>query len=164
MVIHLTKKLGDKLKTGTLPPCNAEANPFLSWYANVFIADRCQYIIVTNAASLYSVVMLGRGITDDNLFIRRFFQVLQEKLMADGMSNLYDEEIAPHTGNIVLAKTQSKSVLASMNDHIICSKIQVTYNGRSATELADIANRTPCGPIGYRYPLEAIVQLPRQGK
>ena len=37
---------------------------------HLFIFAHTQYILVTNTRSLYSVVMAGRGITDDDRFLK----------------------------------------------------------------------------------------------
>ena len=42
---------------------------FADWSAHLFTAERTQYILISNTASLYSMVMFGRGITDDCRFI-----------------------------------------------------------------------------------------------
>lgn len=60
MIIHLTDKLRKKLKAGTLTNVEKETKPQLRWYGNVFTVKRVQYVLVTNAKSLYSVVMYGR--------------------------------------------------------------------------------------------------------
>ena len=36
-------------------------------------ADRTQYIILTNTASLHSCMVYGRGVTEDSTFIKRAF-------------------------------------------------------------------------------------------
>jgi hypothetical protein len=47
-------------------------------FCHLFTADRTQYIILMNSASLYSCVMYGRGITDDNTFIERSLGMIRE--------------------------------------------------------------------------------------
>jgi hypothetical protein len=54
MIFRLSAKLTVKLKlrpSEVLPP---DPNPFADWSAHLFPADRTQYLIISNTASLYS--------------------------------------------------------------------------------------------------------------
>ena len=42
-----------------------DGNPFADWSANLFVADRTQYILLSNTRPFYSTVMYGKGITND---------------------------------------------------------------------------------------------------
>jgi len=84
MIFRLSQKLANKLKirvAGSLP---SESNPFADWSANLFTVQRAQYIILTNTASLYSVVMLGRGIANERRFASAALDSIREFLIADG--------------------------------------------------------------------------------
>lgn len=54
MIFRLSQKLAKKLKVGALPSLPPDQNPYADWSANLFTADRTQYIILTNTQSLYS--------------------------------------------------------------------------------------------------------------
>jgi hypothetical protein len=49
----------------TLPALPLDGNPFADWSANLFVADRTKYILLSNTRSFYSTVMYGKGITND---------------------------------------------------------------------------------------------------
>jgi hypothetical protein len=76
MIFRLSQKLATKLKEGNLPTVPLDENPYTDWSANLFSADRTQYLIVTNTRALYSVVMYGKGIFDYNKFIDRALEAL----------------------------------------------------------------------------------------
>ena len=71
MIFRLSQKLNTKIKAGALRALPLDDNPFADWSAHLFVADRTQYILVSNTKSLYSTVMFGKGITDDGHFIER---------------------------------------------------------------------------------------------
>lgn len=162
MVIHFTAKLREKLHLAEVTEKPVAARPHLRWYAHLFRADGVQYILTTNAASLYSVVMFGRGVTDSDLYLRQFLPSLCDQLEAAGMQMIYKRCIAPHTGTITLSKAEDRSVLGSMNDMVFHCKHRLGCGDVSPWELGAWLNITPYGAIGYQIPREAFAQLPLQ--
>lgn len=71
MIIRLTQKLGDKLGVKLRQSLPRDPNPFADWTAHLFTAQRTQYILLANTASLYSVVLFGRGLTHEGVFLSR---------------------------------------------------------------------------------------------
>jgi hypothetical protein len=61
MILRLAEKLKTKIKAGTLSPLPLDENPLADWSAQLFVADREQYILLTNTATLYSTVIFGKG-------------------------------------------------------------------------------------------------------
>jgi hypothetical protein len=70
MILRLSQKLSTKINAGKLAEMPLDENPYADWSRHLFTADRTQYIILSNTASLYSCVMYGRGVTDDSRFGR----------------------------------------------------------------------------------------------
>ena len=54
MIFRLSQKLNDKIKAGPLPVLPLDDNPLADWSAHLFLADRMQYILLSNTKSLYS--------------------------------------------------------------------------------------------------------------
>lgn len=160
MVIHFTNKLREKIDLPEVTERPVATGAHLRWYSHLFRARRVQYILTTNAASLYSVVMYGRGITDTDSYLQRFLPSLREQIEAADMQIIYKRCMAPYMGAITLAKTEDRSVLGSMNDMI--HQIQYRLEGEdvSVWELGEWLNDTPYSAIGYRFPREAFAQLP----
>ena len=48
-----------------------DENPIVGQSGHLFVADRTQYILLSNTKSLYSTVMYGAGMTDESRFIDR---------------------------------------------------------------------------------------------
>jgi len=163
VVIHLTEKLRRKLHVPPLGHTGVEAPAHLRWYAIVFTAQRTQYLLATNAASLYSVVWYGRGITDDSDFMLGFLQRLKEQMRGDGLGFIFERCIQPHGHSVSLLKTEDRSVLGSMNDMVTCSKYTLAAADLSPDELSAHINGTPYGALGYGIPRDVLSKLPVEG-
>ena len=163
MVFHFTQKLRKKLDSAELTTIPVPSAPHLRWYATLFRARQVQYVLVANAASLYAVVMYGRGMTGMDSFHRRFMPALREQMEADGMKFIHDRCIAPFLGAMVLAKTADRSVLGSMNDMVWSCKCLVDLRDCDPFSLGAAINSTPYGALKYRFPKEVMMALPLEG-
>jgi hypothetical protein len=160
MIIHFTEKLRKKLHMPELDVTDVAVGPHLRWYAHVFTAQRVQYILTTNAASLFSVVIFGRGITDDSDYILRFLSELRDHCDDLGLRLVYERVIAPHTGRITVTKTSDRSVLGSINDMVRLCKGRLGLDDASPWDLSQELNTTPFGAIKYGFPKKEFARLP----
>ena len=103
MILRLSQKLNTKIKAGKLNEMPLGANPYADWSCHLFTADRTQYIIMSNTASLYSCVMFGKGITDDSRFTERALTSIREFMEDDGQQFVYRKFIAPESGEVQFA-------------------------------------------------------------
>lgn len=118
MILRLSQKLNSKIKAGELQTLPLDKNPFADWSAHLFVVNRIQYILLSNTKSLYSMVLMGKGITNDNLFVEQALNGLREFMVADGLDFVYDKLIAPQTGKVQFAKALNRSVTGSMTELI----------------------------------------------
>ncbi len=118
MILRLSQKLNKKIKAGKLTEMPLDDNQYADWSCHLFIADRTQYIIMSNTASLYSCVMYGKGITNDSVFIDRALSTIREFMEDDGQQFAYRKFIAPASGTVSFAKALNRSVTGSMNELI----------------------------------------------
>jgi hypothetical protein len=118
MIFRLSQKLTTKLKAGTLGTVPLDENPFADWSAHLFVADRTQYILLSNTKSLYSTVLHRKDITNDSHFIERALSNLREFMEDDGQEFVYRRFIAPASETVRFAKAFDRSVTGSMNDLI----------------------------------------------
>src|SRR5437879_5352624 len=116
MIFRLSQKLNTKIKVGTLAALPLHENPFADWSAHLFLADRTQYILLSNTKSLYSTVMYGKGISNDSHFIERALASIREFMEEDGYGAAYERFIAPPSATVRFAKALNRSVTGSMND------------------------------------------------
>ena len=159
MIIRMTNKLAQKLKIGPLTMVHADPGPYLEWYAHLFTADRMQYILVTEAKSLFSIMMYGRGISNTDRFLDQWIGIMRENLINSGNRSIYNDIFLPNLDKIILAKTLSKSILGSMNDMIRISSIVVDAEGSSPDDLSRLINRTIFKGINYQKPKDAFKKL-----
>ena len=160
MIFHFTNKLRKKLHIPELTQVDVATGKHLRWYANLFTAQRVQYILTTNAASLFSVVIYGRGLTDSGDYHRQFLSELRDHLEDLELRLVYERVIAPKAGEITLAKTADRSVLGSMNDMVSNCKSRLECGESSPWHLTRDLNGTPFGAIGYGFPRKVFAQMP----
>ena len=118
MILRISQKLCPKIKAGSLNTLPLDDNPFADWTAHLFVADRTQYIIVSNTKSLYSTVLFAKGSTNDSRFIERALGSIREFMQDDGQEFVYRRFIVPASGTVSFAKALNRSVTGSMNDLI----------------------------------------------
>jgi hypothetical protein len=169
MIFRLSQALAKKLKEGTLPSVPLDENPYADWSAHLFTADRTQYIIVTNTASLYSVVMYGKGITDYSEFIDRALSNFREFMEGDGLAFVYQRFVAPSSGSVRFGKALDRSVTGSMNDMIFHAKFWLVEREMSPFDVGTKLNEMPMSAIredksgGYGIPREVFKLLADRG-
>ena len=159
MIFRLTQKLAGKIGLPALHGLAYDKNPFVDWTAHLFTAERVQYFIVTNTASLYSLIMYGRGITDDNEFIQRTLSFMREFMADNGCEFLYRRLIAPHTTRVSFSKATDRRVIGSMNELIFEAKLYLVERQLSPFETSLKVNETLMSYLGYNSPKEAFRQL-----
>jgi len=159
MLIRFTDKLSKKLKIGPLTKVVDDPGRYLEWYAHLFTANRYQYILVTEASSLFSIVMYGKGINHDGKFIEQLIDQLREYLEETENQVIFDRIIAPTLGAIMISKTSSKKVLGSMNDMVSLSKRVLEDEETIPWDLANFINRTPFKAIAYKTPTKAFREM-----
>ena len=54
MIFRLSQKPNTKITVGTVHAFSLYENPFADWSAHLFVADRTQYMLLSNTKSLYS--------------------------------------------------------------------------------------------------------------
>ena len=128
MILRLSQKLNTKIKAGKLREMPLDENPFADWSCHLFTADRTQYILLSNTASLYSCVMYGAGITCENRFIKRALSTIREFMEADGQALIYEKFIAPSSATVSFAKALNRKVTGSMNELVLAATDSLELN------------------------------------
>ena len=165
MIFRLSQKLNIKIKAGALRAVPLDDNPYADWSAHLFVADRTQYIIVSNTKSLYSTVLYGKGITNDNQFLGRALDSIREFMEGDGQAFAYQRFIAPSSGTVRFTKARNRSVTGSMNELVAYATLWLTEGALSTFDvgfrLNDLLLSSLAGPNGggYGKPREAFKAL-----
>ena len=118
MIFRVSQKLNAQIRAGALPTLPLDKNPFADWTAHVFVANRTQYIMLSNTQSLYSTVMYGGGIDDTSHFVKRTLSSIWEFMRDDGQEFVYRRFIAPAGDTFSFARALNRSVTGSMFDLI----------------------------------------------
>lgn len=165
MTLRFSQKLAARLKAGPLKPAPLDEAPVADWTSHIFFFDRTPYLLVSNTAALYSVVLYAKGITNESIFITSLMTSLRDAMAADGLAAVYDRFIAPRAGTIRLASAYSRSVTGSMNELIKCAKVFLCDDDLSPFELGFQLNDLLLSPLaseksrGYGKPREAFQTL-----
>jgi len=159
MIIRTSVNLNKKIHVAPASSLPLSSNPYSDWSARLFTAERAQYIVVTNTSSLYSVLMHGRSITDENAFIQRTITAIREQLAEDDLSFLFERLVAPETARVAFSKALSPSVTGSLNDIVKHAKFYLAERGLSPFDTARMLARYPMGALGYAFPHEAFAKM-----
>lgn len=158
MIVRLSQKLATKIKAGPLREQPPDENPFADWSAHLFVADRTQYIFLSNTKSLYSTVMYAKGITNDSHFIERALSNIREFMEDDGQGFIFQRFIAPATGSVRFAKALNRSVTGSMNDLIRQAAYWLAAD-LAPCDLGPKLNDTPMSVLSYSHPREVFKKM-----
>ncbi|MHB8580682.1 MAG: DUF6933 domain-containing protein [Ignavibacteriaceae bacterium] len=159
MILRATNKLAQKLKIKSLQKYDSKVSAFEEWYGNVFTADRVTYILFTNAFSLYSVILPGKGINNIRLFCESINFWLPEVLKEEECENMVNRFISNNSFPIDICKTINRGVLGSMNDMISNSKFYFTQYQLSPIEISKKMNEIPYSYLKYKNPLSVVKQM-----
>ncbi len=158
-IIRLSGKFGKKI--GWIPEHKTpmHENPYLDWSAHLFRAPRTEYVLITNTASLYSAIVYGRGITDENQFLKRAIRSIDDMLEDDGFQLIFKRIIAPALGKYDFCKALNRTVIGSMNDLVRMAKRWLADGELSPYRVAMKLNETPFSYLDYQFPKEAFQRL-----
>ena len=159
MIIRISAKLGKKIHISPGKALPTEPNPFADWSAHLFTADRAHYIIVTNTSSLYSIVMYGRGITDDSHFLNRITSYMSEFMRDDGHAFIFERLIAPSTARVAFSKPLNRAVTGSMNELVLQARYLMIEQEMSPYEASLQLNDVPMSYLKYDNPREAFLKF-----
>lgn len=165
MIFRLLQKLNTKIKAGPLKAMPLDENPFADWSAHLFVADRTQYILLSNTKTLYSVVTFGKGITTDWQFIERALSSIRQFMEDDGYEAEYLRFIAPSTARVRFAKALDRKVTGSINEWVQAATYCLEDREQSPFDVAAYLNDLLLSAIApskadkYGKPKEAFREL-----
>lgn len=164
MILRLSTKLARKLHVAPSKVLPQDENPFADWSAHLFYADRTQYILVTNTASLYSAVMYGKGITTDSDLILQTLTLLGEVMSDDGFRFMFERLVAPSSSHVALSKALNRAVTGSMNEFVYQAKGYLIEDEMSPYDTSFRLNQIPMGQLKYALPKETFAQQTPRGE
>ncbi len=128
----------------------------------VSVTDDLSYVLATNTASLYSVLIPWVESMDLESFQSTLFRSLGQNLTLDGFGSIYTAHIEPMEKSTVIAKSLNRSVIGSMIDLVRLADYTLVEEMRSLRETSNKLNETPFGILGYDHPRERFAALATQ--
>ncbi|MCK5146744.1 hypothetical protein KAR48_08300 [bacterium] len=162
MILRCTQKL---VKALDVVPESAEENeaPLSSWHANVFLIDRRKCVLVTHDATLFAMCIPGLKKPDFAVFHQLFATRLFKFMMAEEFPQKDIEKVLMETETMRFTKTNSRSVLGSMNDQkFFIEAIIAGEGGLTETDFYYLnrrLNHNRLSPIGNRHPIDVFREL-----
>jgi len=165
VILRCTKKLLAVLGAGRVaepgPTPDAE-----DWYANLLWFDRRKCLLLTHAATLFSIFEADVRAVDLRATHRLVTELVERELRREGLpratfGNLRSQEL-------ILAKTADRSVLGCMNDMAFLCEVAISDAGGLAHfdlgELNHALHRNINSSRGYRHPVELVAQQLERGQ
>jgi hypothetical protein len=159
VILRCTKKLLAVLGAGHAaepgPPPNSG-----DWYANLLWLDRRKCLLLTHAATLFSIFEADVRAADPRATRRLVTALIERELGREGLppatfANLRSQEL-------ILAKTADRSVLGCMNDIAFRCEVAISDGGGLAHvdlgELNHRLHRHINSSRGYRPPVELAAE------
>ena len=159
MIFRVTQKLAKKIKVVPTPALLPHDNPFLDWTANLFMVSRWQCILLTNSRCLYSVVLSGKGVTNEKAFIETSTKALYEYMALDGCENIFNTHIASHAEAVTFCKASDRRVLGSMNDFAYHTRVYLLEMGLPGPLVNARLNDMPMSMLEHHYPKLSLLAL-----
>ena len=113
MVLHLTKKLADKLNL--TPVVEPAADEFLSWRANYVQEHGQRFVVFMNDASRFTVVLNEAKAAKLKRLPELFIAALKDTLLANGVNPEVADNYIAELGAITYAKNTDRKKTAQLN-------------------------------------------------
>ncbi len=165
MILRCTKKLLAVLGPGRAAGQGPAPDPE-DWYANLLWFDGRKCLLLTHAATLFSVFEANVRAADLRATHRLATELIERELRREGLppatfGNLRSQELT-------LAKTADRSVLGCMNDMAFLCEAAISHAGGLACcdlgELNQALRRNINSSRAYRPPVELAAQRLERGQ
>lgn len=154
----LQKEMG--LKKSDLLESEPNSSYLGSWHANLIHIDRKKCVLFVNDKTLFNFIVLDVSREKIKELSVLFKYYLQCTLVGEGLEELAKDKILSEYTQLAYAKTNSKSVLGSMNDLAFHYKYNILEDGgvhsHTIPSIISGLNHMPMGAIKYKYPIDAL--------
>lgn len=158
-IIRCTAKLLHELEV--IPTVVPDQTASLcDWHANLLRLDRKKYVLFTNDQTLYSFLIYWTKTPQPAGFPERFRLGLFTSLVSEGLTEAQFDYFLKEHAQVIITKTNNRSVLGSMNDLTFQIKSMLYVGGGLANaDLSEITrqlNRVPMGAIKYKVSIDEL--------
>jgi len=133
----------------------SEADSLFSWHVNILQLKR-KYIIFVNDASRLCLIVSGIRSSQINKLQEVFIKELKEYLLVEGIRKNIINQYILEAGQIVIGKTNDKSVLGTMNEMMFCCR-DVEFE--HTFDVSAWLNSMIYKPIDYKQPIELFKEM-----
>lgn len=131
-----------------------------NWYVDLLNLNRKTYFLFTNSISLFSFLIYAGTKKEIKALEDLFTAKLKEQIIREyGITYLRNTYFESPFKNITYNKTNSRSILGSMNDFKLNIKASVELNGldlESINSINHYLNIMPMGYLKYKSPLDSF--------
>jgi hypothetical protein len=157
-IIKCTIKLLNELG---IKSTNAPDQPpsLCDWHANILWLDRKKYVLFTNDQTLYSLFVPWNKSPRSTDIMERFRFGLLKSLMSEGLAEVQIKYLLSEHAQITITKTNSRSVLGSMNDLTIQIKSMILVSDGLDVNFSEVnrqLNRIPMSAIKYQVSIDEL--------
>jgi hypothetical protein len=131
-----------------------------SWFSHLHRIERRKCIQFTNSKTLYSFFVVGVVKRSFERFSDTFFEHLAANMISEGFHEADLERIFAESAPVVYSRTNSRSVLGSMND--LAYQAEVDIHASGGLESCNLLwlnrrlNRVPMSAIGNKYAIDIM--------
>ncbi len=155
MIFSCTKKVQDKIKKYKKIEGSKEELGLHNWYVDLINLERKNYFLFTNSKTLFSFFVYAGTKKELEKIELIFTKKLKEEIIKQiGSSDKYMKAAFPESEKFRFTKTNSRSILGSMNDLKYHIKARIYEDGLSQTyDLTNhVINEIPMGALKYNQP------------
>ena len=139
------------------------ATPLCCWHANLIRTDYHDCVLITHDQTLFSLFVPGVSNADLKHFPDLFGQALFKAMRHSEFTQSQIEHMLEQGRELLVAKTNSRSVLGSMNDMKQMLDYTVYQHGKLAhvgmSDIYQLLNHTPFKAIDYSYPEDKMREM-----
>ncbi|MBC8549865.1 MAG: hypothetical protein H8D23_09450 [Candidatus Brocadiales bacterium] len=155
----MTANLAKRITVKPVSNVKRSQEPHLDWHANMFKLGRSQMIIVTNSVCLVSFVFGGAGMNDPSTFSKQVINHLVDYIRNWNLEEYADMFNKINPEEIVIAKTDDRSVLGSMNDLVWLAKNHQVPGRVYLGDLSYQLNHAPMSMLGGEAPFWRFLNM-----
>ncbi|PIQ88697.1 MAG: hypothetical protein COV72_07150 [Candidatus Omnitrophica bacterium CG11_big_fil_rev_8_21_14_0_20_42_13] len=130
------------------------------WFANLFFIERKKCLIFTNTRTLFTFISFAVNRTQIKNIGELFRAGLGKALLDEDFDGAVIQRLVDECHDMQFSKTNNKSVLGAMNDHVKTAKWMVWRDGGlgkcNFPHLIKKLNRTPFSTRRFAYAIEEL--------
>lgn len=166
MILRCTAKLLKEMGVSKEDIVDTQSQPFIfgDWYANLFFLSRKKNLIFTNARTLFTFISFEVNRSQISNIGELFRRKLGKVLLDEDFDGATIQRIINERKEVHIARTQDKSVLGIMVDHVknvrwMIEEREGGWNPCNLSEIIKQLNRTPLLTKEFTYSIEELKRI-----